>query len=182
MTDELLAEMKKSNCQCVIYGIEFGSQRMLDFVQRGYKIDQIYDTIRKTNKAKIPAKGLFMMGYPTETKEEVEETIHLASKLKLDYVAVSMVAPYPGTKLYQYCVEHDLLVNNHDERRDILQLRYKTIKSEHLSIDDLTYYHKKLYSKFMLRPSYALRMLRLHPREVLNYGPKFFKWLLSGNS
>lgn len=180
MSDELLAEMKKANCQCVIYGIEFGSQRMLDFVERRYTIDQIHDTIRRTNKAKIPVKGLFMMGYPTETRETLEETIQLANKLKLDYVAVSMVAPYPGTKLYQYCVEHDILHDIGQEGRDLLQLRYRAINLEHLSLDDLIHYHKKFYSEFMLRPSYALRMMRLHPREALTFGPRFLKWLLLG--
>lgn len=103
----------------------------------------------------------------------------VVKKIKLDYVAVSIVAPYPGTKLYQYCVEHDMLRDICQEGRDLLQLRYKAINLEHLSLDDPIYYHKKFYSAFMLRPSYALHMLRLHPQEVLFFWPTVFEMVAS---
>ena len=161
-------------------GIEFGSQRLLDFVERGYTVEQVRDTIAMTVKAQIPVKGLFMMGYPTETKETLEQTIKLAKELKLDYATLALVAPYSGTKLYQYCLEHNMLRDIGQEGHDLPQLRHKSIALKYLSLGDLIYYYKKFFSDTMLRPSYALRMLRLHPLKAVSFGPRFLKWLFLG--
>ncbi|MCP4649289.1 MAG: radical SAM protein [PVC group bacterium] len=180
MDEELLLEMKKANCRCVIYGIEFGSQKILDWIQRCYTIQQVIDTVEMTAKAKIPIKGLFMMGYPTETKETLQETISLAKKLKLDYVTLSIVAPYSGTKLYEYCKENNVLCDMDQKGKDVLQLRYKAIALEHLTVDDLINYYKKFYFAYIMRPSYIWLMLTRHPQKVLAFGPRFLKWLFLG--
>ncbi len=172
MDDDLLKEMKKANCRCISYGIEFGSQRMLDFVNKKITIKQIYDTINMTNKARIPIKGLFMMGYPTETKKDIEETLKLARRLKLDYLAVSIVTPYPGTQLYKYCKENGLLRTNDWSNYDIVQLRHQAIELEHVTLEELLEYTIRINREFLLRPSYMFRMLRRHPMKALGFGPK----------
>jgi radical SAM superfamily enzyme YgiQ (UPF0313 family) len=179
MDDELLQEMRRANCRCVSYGIEFGSQRMLDFVNKKITIPQVYDTVSRTNKAKIPIKGLFMMGYPTETKEEIQETLELARSLRLDYLAVSIVTPYPGTELHTYCKANGLLRINDWSNYDIVQLRYEAIELEHVTIEELLEYSIRINREFLLRPSYFFRMLWRHPRKALSFGPKLLARLLS---
>lgn len=176
MTPELLRELKRAGCRCINYGIEFGNQRMLDFVRKGFKIDDVRRTISMTNKAGIPVKGLFMMGYPTETKDTLQDTINLAKSLKMDFLTVSIVAPYPGTDLYKYCLEHNMLEDL--DWIDIMQLRYKAIKLEHLSLEEVIEYSNKLNSEYMLRPSYMIGMLLKHPKEVMHFGPKLLKKLI----
>lgn len=170
MSEELMRSMKKAGCKCVNYGVEFGSQRMLDFVNKNITIQQIYDTIALTNKVGIPVKGLFMMGYPTETKAEVEETIKLARNLKMDFLAVSLVAPYPGTQLYKYCQDNGLF---DQADYDITQLRFKAIKLENMTMDDLIRYSEQIDREFLMRPSYIIQMLFKHPLTALKFGPKF---------
>lgn len=179
MDEELLREMKNANCRCICYGIEFGSQRMLDFVDKKITIPKIHETVEMTNKVGIPIKGLFMMGYPTETKEEIEETIKLARNLTLDYLAVSIVTPYPGTQLYKYCKEHGLLRTKDWSNYDIVQLRHEAIKLENVTLDELLEYTIRINRDFLLRPSYILRMLRKHPRKALSFGPKLLARLFS---
>lgn len=179
MDDELLKEMKKANCRCICYGIEFGSQRMLDFVNKKITIKQIYDTINMTNKARIPIKGLFMMGYPTETKKDIEETLKLARRLKLDYLAVSIVTPYPGTQLYKYCKENGLLRNKGWSNYDIVQLRHEAIALEHVTLEELLEYTIRINREFLMRPSYMLRMLWRHPRKALSFGPRLLARLFA---
>jgi len=176
MSKELLKEMKKAGCECIIYGIEFGNQRILDFVGKGFKVEDVPRTISMTNQAKISVKGLFMMGYPTETKDTLQDTIDLAKKLKMDYIAVSLVAPYPGTDLYSYCLEHNLLQNL--PWIDIMQLSFKAIKLKQLSIDDLIKYSNKINWEYMLRFSYIIRMLFKHPMQIIFFGSKIFMKLI----
>jgi anaerobic magnesium-protoporphyrin IX monomethyl ester cyclase len=176
MTKELLKEMKKAGCKCVIYGIEFGSQRMLDFVKKGFKVEDVEPTVELTNRAGIPVKGLFMMGYPTETKETLQATINLAKSLKMDYLAVSIVAPYPGTDLYNHCIENGLLQDL--DWIDIIQLRFKAIKLEHLSIEDVVNYSNKLMREYLMRPSYMARIAFRHPRAAAAFGPKIIRTFL----
>lgn len=179
MSAELLEWMKKAGCRCVCYGIEFGSQRMLDFVNKKITIRQIYETIEMTNRAGVPVKGLFMMGYPTETKADIEETIRLARRLKLDYLAVSIVTPYPGTQLYKYCKENNLLTISDWNDYDIVQLRHRSVRLENLTLEELLEYTEKINRAFLLRPSYMMRMILRHPKKALGYGPKLLARLLS---
>lgn len=179
MDEELLREMKNANCRCICYGIEFGSQRMLDFVNKKITISKIHETVEMTNKVGIPIKGLFMMGYPTETKEEIEKTIKLAKSLTLDYLTIGIVAPYPGTQLYKYCKEHDLLRINDWSDYDIVQLRHEAIKLENVTLDELLEYSIQINRDFLLRPSYILRMLWKHPRKTFSFGPKLLARLYS---
>lgn len=180
MTEELLREMKKSNCKCVIFGIEFGSQRLLDLVERGYSIKQVEENIALTNKVGIPAKGLFMMGYPTETREDVEATIALAKRLPLDYVTASVVVPLPGTKLYEFAVEKGLLQPTNWEEHDVLQLQNEMIRLEDLTLEEVLDYSMELYNQVLLQPSYILRMLKNHPLKSLRYGPQLVRSALAG--
>jgi anaerobic magnesium-protoporphyrin IX monomethyl ester cyclase len=175
MTEELLLAMKKAGCRCVDYGIEFGNQRILDFVNKGFKIADVHKTVALTNKVGIPVKGLFMMGYPTETKETMQDTIDLAKNLKMDYFTVSVAAPYPGTDLYAYCVKHDLLEKS--EWVDLVQLRYAAIKHENFTLDDVIQYTMRLMKACMLKPSYIMRTLFNHPAEALRFGPPLLKRL-----
>jgi len=60
----------------------------------------------------------YMMGIPTETKEEVMDTVKMIREVDPDYFSPSFFTPHPGTDLYDYCVEHDLsLVADYDSYR-----------------------------------------------------------------
>lgn len=180
MSEELLRKMKQANCRCISYGIEFGNQKIMDFSGKRLKISQVHETIRLTNKVGIPIKGLFMMGYPTETKETLMDTIRLAMSLKMDYLAVSIVTPYPGTQLYEYCKEHNMLKRKGWDNYDVLQLRHEAIKLEHISLEELLSYTIKINRDFMMRPSYFVRMLIRHPAKAFCYGPKLIKRVFFG--
>jgi len=173
MTPELLKEMKKAGCRCVIYGIEFGSQRMLDFINKRITIEDIHKTISMTNKVGIPIKGLFMMGYPTETKETLQDTLNLAKSLRMDFFTVSIVSPYPGTELYNYCVERNMLVEYN--WIDIMQIRHSAIKLEHLTLEEVIEYINRLMRECMMQPSYMIHMILKHPKKAIIFGPKLLR-------
>jgi len=101
VTEDLLKLMKKAGCWSIHYGVESGSQRLLDLIQKDITIKQVKDAFKWTRKAGIEIKAFFMLGLPTETKEESLQTIKFTKDSKPDWIQVTITVPYPGTKLYE---------------------------------------------------------------------------------
>ena len=98
---EVLAKMKAAKCWEISYGIESGSDVMLKAMRKSIKSKQSEDAIRWTNEAGINVKGLFMLGYPGETRETIAETKEFVSKLTLTKMNLSKFTPYPGSPIYK---------------------------------------------------------------------------------
>lgn len=93
--------MKKAGCWQIAFGIESGSQQILDILKKNETIEQIEYAVKITKESGITVKGLFMAGCPTETKETLEATERFIKKLQLDYVSMSAFTPIPNTTIYK---------------------------------------------------------------------------------
>ncbi|NWF53585.1 MAG: cobalamin B12-binding domain-containing protein [Syntrophaceae bacterium] len=98
---DLLRIMKRAGCWMISYGIESGSQKILDHLRKGIMLDQVEQAVRWTQEAGIRAKGLFMIGYPEETEETLGETLAFIGRVRLDEMNLSFLTPYPGTEIYR---------------------------------------------------------------------------------
>lgn len=98
--EELLDEMKSAGCARIYYGIECGSQTILNKVNKGITLDKIRQIINLTKKKGILTLGFFLVGAPGETRESIKETVNLALKLNLDYAQFHKTIAKPGTILY----------------------------------------------------------------------------------
>ena len=151
VSQELLEEMKRANCEFIFYGIEFGNQRILDFAEKKTTLAQIHRAVDMTRKAGISPHGNFMLGYPTETKETIEDTIALARTLDIDDASFSIVMPFPGTQLYRYCKENDLL-NTYDwEQYSYFNPEKGIIKLKDVTNEELMKLYKKAHGEFYFR-------------------------------
>ncbi len=100
--EPLLMEMKASGCNGIKMGIESGSDRILrEVMKKGITIAQIESAARIMRKVGIHWTGYFMMGLPTETKEEMLQTLGLLRRIKPDFASLSVYEPFPGTQLYE---------------------------------------------------------------------------------
>lgn len=97
---KMLMTMKKAGCWRLLIGIETGSQRLLDRIKKGVTLQQITEAVNMIHETGIHTFGMFMFGIPTETYDEGLETVKFMKKLKLDYVSVCNVTPFPGTEIY----------------------------------------------------------------------------------
>jgi radical SAM superfamily enzyme YgiQ (UPF0313 family) len=101
MTRETVADLRRAGCCDVWMGAESGSQRILNAMEKGVTIKQIYDARENLQRNGIRA-GLFLQfGYPGETWDDIELTIRMVREVKPDDVGVSVTYPLPGTKLHQ---------------------------------------------------------------------------------
>ena len=110
LVDEaLLMAMKKSGCYMILFGIESGSQKVLDMMKKGITIEQIKKAISLCKKTGIERVGYFIIGNPGETEEDVLKTINLIKELDFDLVDVGRMVAYPGTEIYQWGLENKAL-------------------------------------------------------------------------
>lgn len=98
--------IKQAGCWLIEYGIESGSQKILDSIKKRIKKEQIINTLQITRKAGIISKGNFILGLPGETKETLQETIDFARKAPLDLMQHTFFAPLPGTEAYEHVSEY----------------------------------------------------------------------------
>ncbi len=102
---EMLRLMKKSGCYQMSLGIESANQRILDLIKKRLNKDLVKNVVNEVKKAGIQAVGFFIVGFPTETKKEIKETIDFASSLNLDRANFTKAVPLPGTELYNMWIE-----------------------------------------------------------------------------
>lgn len=100
LDEELIMLMKKSGCVRIKVGVESGSNRILSQINKGINRKIIDKSIELIKKIEIPFTVYLMAGFPNETDEDLEKTIEFAKWAEADYYSLSIVTPYPGTKLY----------------------------------------------------------------------------------
>jgi radical SAM superfamily enzyme YgiQ (UPF0313 family) len=125
VTDKVMSELKKAGCWIIQFGFESGSQRILDFLNKGTTVQQNELAIKQCKKYGIFVDGSFMIGLPTENNTELNETISFIKKNKPDISNIKIYKPYPSTELYNYCVKNKLIQvpSDLDEWKDFCELK-----------------------------------------------------------
>jgi anaerobic magnesium-protoporphyrin IX monomethyl ester cyclase len=98
--DELAVAMKKAGTFLVCLAGETGSSRIMDLIQKRLDLAKVGKVVDILVKHRILTWGYFMIGFPTETREEMQRTIDYACSLNLHFVSFSIVTPFPGTVLW----------------------------------------------------------------------------------
>ncbi len=104
--------MKQVNCAAVAVGIESGSPRMLKKMKKSFTVEDVKKAVRMIREAGMITSGQFMIGFPTETEEEMWETVRLAEELECESIMLSVATPLPGTPLFEEAVELKLINRN----------------------------------------------------------------------
>lgn len=103
--EELIDEMKRAGCKRIYFGIESGSQEILDKINKKITLSQIRDAIDMTKSHGIQTLGFFLIGAPGEIRESIKETLQFAKQLDLDYVQFSKCLAKPLTDLWKEVVK-----------------------------------------------------------------------------
>ncbi len=113
---DLLRLMKEAGFWLIFYGVESGSQMMLDNMHKGTTVDEIKRAFKLTQEAGIKAEASFIIGLPGETKETILKSIKLWKEIKPDWCGFTRAIPYPGTELYKEVKQSGhLLIDSFDE-------------------------------------------------------------------
>jgi len=100
VNEEMIKAMAESGCTLLGYGIETGSQKMLDLIKKQVTVRQAREAVRLTKKYMGWVSVSLMIGYPGETKESIKATVDFCKELDLAPQTIFFLTPYPGTELY----------------------------------------------------------------------------------
>ena len=115
--------LAKAGCETIWVGAESGSQKILDAMDKGTTIEQIYTSTRLLKKHGIQPCFFLQFGYPGETKEDIAATKKMLLELMPYDIGVSVSYPLPGTKFYER-VKNDLQIKSNWRDSDDLSMMY----------------------------------------------------------
>lgn len=161
VTRELVARMAEAGCHRIHYGVETGSERIQQVIRKNLKMSDVHEVFKYTMDLGVEVLGYFMIGNPTETREDVMMTIDLITKLPMDYAHVAILTPYPATEIYTKALADG--VYDHDYWREYslnptpdFHPRYW---NEHFTDEELLKFSRQAYARFYSRPGYIIRRL-----------------------
>jgi anaerobic magnesium-protoporphyrin IX monomethyl ester cyclase len=117
--EDMMKRLSEIGVQWVCIGFETGTQRMLDFIGKGVKLEQNYKSAEICRKYGMKIMGTNMLGLPTETKEESQATIDMIQRVAAEHLQLFYFTPVPGTYLYDYCINHNLMIREVKDMFDI---------------------------------------------------------------
>ena len=160
MDEEVLGAMKEAGCHYIRFGVESGSQKMLNIMKKGTTLSKIKRAFELCRKVGIKTQAFFLFGIPGETPQDIKETIEFAKKLRPDSAQFAVVIPHPGTDLYEICEREGWLKHNSWEDFSACN---SLIGTPQLSRADVERARIRAYRKFYFRPAYILRTaLKIH--------------------
>ncbi len=101
LKENTIQHLAASGCKSVWVGAESGSQKILDAMEKGTTIEQIYDSTRIMHEHGINVGFFLQYGYPGETRDDIEATLKMVKECKPDEIGISVSYPLPGTKFYE---------------------------------------------------------------------------------
>lgn len=153
--------LRRAGCDIVWIGAESGSQKILNAMEKGTAVTQIYEATQQLHQAGIKVGFFLQFGYPGETQEDIEKTLQMVRDCHPDDVGMSVSYPLPGTKFYENVKLQLGDKQNWTDSADLAMMYqgpFTTAFYRQL--------HIVLHKEFRSRRSWlALRRAALHPRR-----------------
>lgn len=192
--DELLDIMQDAGCNTVKVGIETGSERIMEKVNKRVTFKQIKNVARLLNKHKIFWSAYFMYGFPDETKEDMLKTLEFMKELNPPYAGIGLYSPMPNTDLWNQGIELGLIDSdidiNHffktnpknyffkDYKKRVINMDYKEfIKVAYYLMDEFNK-HNTHWIKILKRAWSRRKAYKNDPCLMVEDIKKVFKWIL----
>ncbi len=160
LDEELLVNMEKAGCYSFAVGIESGSPRILSDMRRRETLETMVERIKLiASVSNIRMTGFFMVGYPSETRDDIRKTVELSLRLPLHRAQFSNFLPLPGTEIYNRLIEsgeikHELI------KWDDYQDNSVVYSPKGISGKELRKIMKRAFARFYFRPSIMFGLLK----------------------
>ena len=175
--EELAVILKKLNVKKVFFGIETGSERMLKMLKDSINLEDDIKAVALCRKHGIMPGGLFMIGMPHETEEDMEATYQFIKKYLPNNYSLGQMSAYPNTPIWDYAVKNNLINPDMYEKKGRGFLEF----NENLSLSSvppqtLKKYWLKIKSINPKKNVRLDRIMNIRPRHIARmFSPLFIK-------
>jgi anaerobic magnesium-protoporphyrin IX monomethyl ester cyclase len=157
LDEEILHLLEKAGCYSLGLGIESGSLRTLKNMKKAQSVDEIKEKVNLIHKVtKIRTTGFFIIGYPTEDKDDILQTIRLSKELPINRAQFTICLPVPGSEMTEQMIKEGKLKDV-----DFSDISFQNIVHvpENMTMKELRKYRMKAYLEFYLRFRIILGLL-----------------------
>jgi radical SAM superfamily enzyme YgiQ (UPF0313 family) len=157
LDEEVLLKMKEAGVQDFNVGVESGSDKILDDMKKSLTTKIIKEKTNLIKKIGLESNGFFIIGYPTETREDIIRTIKFAKQIPIKRAQFSLFKAYPGTD-----ITNKLLEDKKIDKINYDSFMYYKIDyvPEGLTQKELKNLQRKAFLEFYLRPKILLSLLK----------------------
>jgi anaerobic magnesium-protoporphyrin IX monomethyl ester cyclase len=153
---EILAKMKKAGFYRLCFGIESGDQTTQAIIRKRVDLKKAQEVIFEANRLGYWTSGTFIIGFPHETKKEIEATIHFAKHSNMDFAIFYLLTPQPGTEAYNILKKEGLInlepyMDPYSEDWYKISITYSNgLKTAFFSNKELQKILSKAYGEFLI--------------------------------
>jgi len=166
---EALPLMGKANCDMLAYGVESGTQKMLDRLGKRQKIEQIELAVGEAKRNGIArVHGFFVIGCPGETAEDIRETFRFAARLPLDTFGFNRLAVYRGTPLWNEYASRGIVDDDRDWDKTFkcCDIDPDTVPNDEVNALRMKGYASLILHRILRRPVKTWDLLRTFSRHM----------------
>lgn len=170
MKGNTVSALARAGAQRVWVGAESGSQKILDAMEKGTRVEQIYEAARSLQSVGIEVGFFLQFGYPGETREDVERTLQMVRDCRPNDIGMSVSYPLPGTRFFA-AVQHELGAKQNWQDSEDLAMLYRGP----FSTSFYRMLHRVLHREFRGRKAWDA--LRLALRQPASLRPRHLRQL-----
>lgn len=152
--ESLLRLMRQAGCVRIGYGAESLDNDILKYIRKGQTFSDIKKCFEITNNVGIISRAYLMIGYPNETKEDIERMAERVKELPADQIRISFITPFPGTEIYEEMKKKGMITT---EDRSKYTTEFPVIKTK-IPPEELLSLRKEIFRAFYSNPEYIKRI------------------------
>ncbi len=192
VTEEMLTAMKNAGCNSVKAGIESGSERVLERMNKGITLDQARAAAGLFRRVGIYWTGYFLIGIPGETLEEVYRTLAFMYEIRPDFASIGVYEPFPGTVLFEEGIKRGLVKpdmtaedffttspNDYykaDGRLQVDTIDRETFAAAEVEMKTRFHAHNQNVGRLLKRARSRARLYRVQPALLFTDFRKYLSW------
>ncbi len=176
LNGEVLRAMREAGCWLISFGVESGSQEILDLLRKNITKDQVRQAINLCKVEGVKTSIYFLIGTPWESEQTFRETLDFAKQLEPDFVEFFYAYPFEGTEMYLLAANEGLI-----EKGEFPISAYSrpAMPTKHLALERLEEMRAEALREYYLRWPVISRTLRnvKSPKVLVNYAKMGFQQL-----